>query len=154
MARNSFGIADCEGAYSTLILLMLEQIHTLQEKCGALEAQIGASLQQFDTMLTTIPGISSGSATLGVASSFSNTTSTVYLVRMFSKVYRLAASTLSPSTCTSAVSSSAVMRRVWSLPRLTLIRPEGLMAPPRSASAVMVWRVVPEPCPRRRRTGP
>ena len=57
MARNSFGIADCEGAYSTLILLMLEQIHTLQEKCGALEAQIGASLQQFDTMLTTIPGI-------------------------------------------------------------------------------------------------
>ena len=57
LARNSFGIADCEGAYSTLILLMLEQIHTLQEKCGALEAQIGASLQQFDTMLTTIPGI-------------------------------------------------------------------------------------------------
>lgn len=44
------------GAYSTLILLMLEQIHTLQEKCGALEAQIGASLQQFDTMLTTILG--------------------------------------------------------------------------------------------------
>lgn len=31
LARNSFGIADCEGAYSTRILLMLEQIHTLQE---------------------------------------------------------------------------------------------------------------------------
>lgn len=57
LARNSFGIADCEGAYSALILLMLEQIHTLQEKCGALEAQIGALLQQFDTTLTTIPGI-------------------------------------------------------------------------------------------------
>ena len=57
LARNSFGIADCEGAYSTLILFMLEQIHTLQEKCGALEAQIGALLQQFDTTLTTIPGI-------------------------------------------------------------------------------------------------
>ena len=57
LARNSFGITDCEGAYSTLILLMLEQIHTLQEKCGALEAQIGALLQQFDTTLTTIPGI-------------------------------------------------------------------------------------------------
>ena len=57
LARNSFGIADCEGAYSALILLMLEQIHTLQEKCGALEEQIGALLQQFDTTLTTIPGI-------------------------------------------------------------------------------------------------
>lgn len=57
LARNSFGIADCEGAYSALILLMLEQIHTLQEKCGALEAQIGALLQQFDTTLTTILGI-------------------------------------------------------------------------------------------------
>lgn len=57
LARNSFGIADCEGAYSALILLMLEQIHTLQEKCGMLEAQIGALLQQFDTTLTTIPGI-------------------------------------------------------------------------------------------------
>lgn len=57
LTRNSFGIADCEGAYSTLILFMLEQIHTLQEKCGALEVQIRALLQQFDTTLTTIPGI-------------------------------------------------------------------------------------------------
>ena len=57
MARNSFGIADCEGAYSTLILVMLEQIHTLQEKCSALEEEIGALLQQFDTTLITIPGI-------------------------------------------------------------------------------------------------
>ena len=57
LARNSFGIADCEGTYSTLILVMLEQIHTLQEKCSALEVQIGSLLQQFDTTLTTIPGI-------------------------------------------------------------------------------------------------
>lgn len=57
LARNSFGIEDCEGVYATLILLLLEQIRTLQEKCGMLETQIGALLQQFDTTLTTIPGI-------------------------------------------------------------------------------------------------
>lgn len=57
LARNSFGVEDCEGVYATLILVLLEQIRTLQEKCGMLETQIEGLLQQFPTMLTTIPGI-------------------------------------------------------------------------------------------------
>ncbi len=57
LARNSFGIEDTEGAYSTLILIMLKQIQELLATCDALEKQINALLQQFDTTLTTIPGI-------------------------------------------------------------------------------------------------
>ena len=57
LARNSFGVEDCEGVYATLILVLLEQIRTLQEKCSMLETQIEGLLQQFPTMLTTIPGI-------------------------------------------------------------------------------------------------
>ena len=56
-AKDSLVIADCEGVYATSILLLLKQIRTLQEKCGMLETQIGALLQQFDTTLTTIPRI-------------------------------------------------------------------------------------------------
>lgn len=57
LARNSFGVEDCEGVYATLILVLLEQIRTLQEKCSMLETQIEGLLQQFPTTLTTIPGI-------------------------------------------------------------------------------------------------
>ena len=57
LAQNSFGIAVCGGAYSALILVMLEQIHALQEKCSVWEAQIVALPRQFDTTLTTISGI-------------------------------------------------------------------------------------------------
>lgn len=57
LARHSFGVEDCEGVYSTLILMLLEQIRTLQEKCSMLETKIGELLQQFQTTLTTIPGI-------------------------------------------------------------------------------------------------
>ena len=37
LARNSFGVEDCDGAYSTLILLMLDQIQSLSGKADALE---------------------------------------------------------------------------------------------------------------------
>lgn len=57
LARGSFGVADCEGVYSTLIQLFLEQIHTLLETCSSLERQINELLLQFDTTLTTIPGV-------------------------------------------------------------------------------------------------
>ena len=57
LARGSFGVADYEGVYSTLIQLFLEQIHTLLETCSSLERQINELLLQFDTTLTTIPGV-------------------------------------------------------------------------------------------------
>jgi len=57
LAKDSFGVDDCEGVYSTLISMMLKQIQELLEKCTALEGQINTLLQQFDTKLTTIPGI-------------------------------------------------------------------------------------------------
>lgn len=57
LARGSFGVADCEGVYSTLIQLFLEQIHTLLETCSSLERQINELLLQFGTTLTTIPGV-------------------------------------------------------------------------------------------------
>lgn len=57
LARGSFGVADCEGVYSTLIQLFLEQIHTLLETCSSLERQINELLLQFDTTRTTIPGV-------------------------------------------------------------------------------------------------
>ena len=40
LARNSFGVEDCDGAYSTLILLMLDQIQSLSGKADALEKEI------------------------------------------------------------------------------------------------------------------
>ena len=55
LAHGSFGVADYEGVYSTLIQLFLEQIHTLLETCSSLERQINELLLQFDTTLTTIP---------------------------------------------------------------------------------------------------
>ena len=57
LARGSFGVADCEGVYSTMIQLFLEQIHTLLETCSSLERQINELLLQFGTTLTTIPGV-------------------------------------------------------------------------------------------------
>ena len=57
LARNSFGVEDCDGAYSTLILLMLDQIQSLSGKADALEKEISRLFQSFDTTLTTIPGV-------------------------------------------------------------------------------------------------
>ncbi len=57
LARNSFGVEDCDGAYSTLILLMLDQIQSLSGKADALEKEISRLFQSFDTTVTTIPGV-------------------------------------------------------------------------------------------------
>ena len=56
-ARNSFGIPDCEGVYSTLILLLLQQLQYLQDGAAALERQMAEIFSQFDSPLTSIPGI-------------------------------------------------------------------------------------------------
>ena len=39
-ARNSFGIPDCEGIYSSLILLQLQQLQNLLDGAAALEQQM------------------------------------------------------------------------------------------------------------------
>ena len=54
LARNSFGVEDCDGAYSTLILLMLDQIQSLSGKADALEKEIFRLFQSFDTTVTTM----------------------------------------------------------------------------------------------------
>lgn len=57
IARSSFGIEDHEGAYSTLILLMLEQLQSLIDKANELEDRISHIFKQFDSTLTSISGI-------------------------------------------------------------------------------------------------
>lgn len=56
-AKGSFGIPDCEGVYSTLILLHLQQLQSLLDGAAALERQMAEIFSQFDTPLTSIPGI-------------------------------------------------------------------------------------------------
>lgn len=56
-ARTSFGIDDCESAYSTLIGLMLQQLNSLQLAADELEDDISILFKSFDTTLTSIPGI-------------------------------------------------------------------------------------------------
>lgn len=58
LARDSFGIPDCEDAYSTLLLMYLGQLQSLQDAATALEKRIVARLSQFDSTLTSITGIS------------------------------------------------------------------------------------------------
>lgn len=57
LARDSFGIPDCEGAYSTLLLLYLNQLQSLQDDAVSLERRIEELFTQFDSTLTTISGI-------------------------------------------------------------------------------------------------
>ena len=57
LARNSFGIEDCEGVYSTLITLMLDQIQSLTEKTDELEKKIAGILKELDSPITSIPGV-------------------------------------------------------------------------------------------------
>ena len=57
IARGSFGIPDCEGVYSTLILLHLQQLQSLLDSVASLEQQMADIFSQFDTALTSIPGI-------------------------------------------------------------------------------------------------
>lgn len=57
LARNSFGVDDYEDAYSTLILLLLDQIQSLDEKTSVLEKKIASLLEEFNSPITSIPGI-------------------------------------------------------------------------------------------------
>ena len=56
-AKDSFGIPDCEGVYSKLILLHLQHLQSLLDSTAALERQMAEIFAQFDTVLTSIPGI-------------------------------------------------------------------------------------------------
>ena len=57
LARDSFGIPDCEGAYSALLLLYLGQFQSLQDAAAVLEKRIAELFSQFDSTLTSITGI-------------------------------------------------------------------------------------------------
>ena len=57
LARDSFGIPDCEGAYSALLLMYLDQLQSLQDSAVSLERKIGELFSQFDSTLTSITGI-------------------------------------------------------------------------------------------------
>ena len=57
LARDSFGIPDCEGAYSALLLMYLDQLQSLQDGAASLEHKIGELFSQFDSTLTSITGI-------------------------------------------------------------------------------------------------
>lgn len=56
-ARNSFGIEDSCGVYSALLGMFLEQILSLTEQADLIEKQIASLLKEFDTQLTSIPGV-------------------------------------------------------------------------------------------------
>ena len=57
LAKDSFGIQDCEGAYSALILLYLNQIQTLLDGAASLEQRIAELFAQFHSTLTSIAGV-------------------------------------------------------------------------------------------------
>ena len=56
-AYNSFGIEDSCGVYSALLGMFLEQILSLTEQADLIEKQIALLLKEFDTQLTSIPGV-------------------------------------------------------------------------------------------------
>ena len=49
LARDSFGIPDCEGAYSTLLLLYLDQFQALQDAAAVLEKRIAELFSRFES---------------------------------------------------------------------------------------------------------
>lgn len=57
LARNSFGVEDCEDTYSMLLLTMLDEIQSLTEKADELEKKISSLLKDFNSTITSIPGI-------------------------------------------------------------------------------------------------
>ena len=57
LARDSFGVEDCEDIYSMLLLTMLDEIQSLTEKADELEKKISNLLKDFDSTITSIPGI-------------------------------------------------------------------------------------------------
>ena len=56
-AYNSFGIEDSCGVYSALLEMFLEQILSLTERADVIEKQIASLLKEFDSQLTSIPGV-------------------------------------------------------------------------------------------------
>lgn len=56
-AHNSFGIDDSCGVYSALLGMFLEQILSLIDQADLLEKQITSLLEEFDSQLTSIPGV-------------------------------------------------------------------------------------------------
>nr|WP_326183798.1 IS110 family transposase [uncultured Oscillibacter sp.] len=56
-AHNSFGIDDSCGVYSALLGMFLEQILSLTDQADSLEKQIASLLKEFDSQLTSIPGV-------------------------------------------------------------------------------------------------
>lgn len=56
-AQESFGIEDHEGVYSTLLLMMLEQVQSLTSQADTIEEHISRLFEQFGSTLTSIPGI-------------------------------------------------------------------------------------------------
>ena len=56
-AHNSFGIDDSCGVYSALLGMFLEQILSLTDQADLLEKQITSLLEEFDSQLTSIPGV-------------------------------------------------------------------------------------------------
>lgn len=57
LARDGFDISDCEGTYSMLILTYLEQMQNLTDSAASLEQRMGELFSQFDSTLTSIPGV-------------------------------------------------------------------------------------------------
>lgn len=57
VACNSFGIKDTCGVYPSLLCVFLKQILSLTEQAAAIEKQIAFLLKEFDTQLTSIPGV-------------------------------------------------------------------------------------------------
>lgn len=57
LARDSFGVEDCEDTYSMLLLTMLDEIQSLTEKADELEKKISNLLKDFNSTITSIPGI-------------------------------------------------------------------------------------------------
>jgi transposase len=57
LARDSFGVPDCEGVYSILILTYLEHLKQLLDSVASLERQISSIFSQFQSTLTSISGI-------------------------------------------------------------------------------------------------
>lgn len=56
-AYSSFGIEDSCGVYSALLGMFLEQILSLTEQADLIEKQIALLLKEFDSQLTSIPGV-------------------------------------------------------------------------------------------------
>lgn len=59
LAKTSFGIPDCEGAYSSMILLYLGQLRAFAQSIETLELRIEELFLSFHSTLTSISGMGS-----------------------------------------------------------------------------------------------